>query len=109
MPLPITVPRLGWSMDEGTFVGWLKKDGEAVKTGEPLFTLEGDKASQEVEATESGILRIPPEAPKAGATVTVGAVLGYLLGEAERGLPVTGLSRAEAERAAGVSPAESHR
>ena len=34
MPLPITVPRLGWSMDEGTFVGWLKKDGEKVKVGE---------------------------------------------------------------------------
>ena len=109
IPLPITVPRLGWSIDEGTFVGRLKKDSEAVKTGEPLFTLEGDKASQEVEATESGILRIPPEAPKAGATVTVGAVLGYLLGEAERGLPVTGLSRAEAERAAGGSPAEPNR
>lgn len=83
-PLPITVPRLGWSMDEGTFVGWLKKDGEPVKAGEPLFTLEGDKASQEVEATESGILRIPPEAPKAGDTVTVGALLGYLFNENER-------------------------
>lgn len=53
-------------MDKGTFVGWLKQDGASVKAGEPLFTLEGDKASQEVEATESGILRIPPDAPKAG-------------------------------------------
>jgi pyruvate dehydrogenase E2 component (dihydrolipoamide acetyltransferase) len=83
MPITITVPRLGWSMDEGTFVGWLKKDGESVKAGEPLFTLEGDKASQEVEANESGILRIPPDAPRAGAAVSVGTVLGYLVGEKE--------------------------
>ncbi len=87
MPLPITVPRLGWSMDEGTFVGWLKKEGESVKAGEPLFTLEGDKASQEIEATDGGILRIPPDAPKAGDTVHVGAVLGYLLAENEHPSP----------------------
>jgi pyruvate dehydrogenase E2 component (dihydrolipoamide acetyltransferase) len=70
-------------MDQGTFTGWLKKDGEPVKTGEPLFTLEGDKASQEIEATDSGILRIPPDAPKTGDAVAVGAVLGYLVGENE--------------------------
>jgi pyruvate dehydrogenase E2 component (dihydrolipoamide acetyltransferase) len=68
-------------MDEGTFVGWLKKDGESVRAGEPLYTLEGDKASQEVEATESGILHIPPDAPKAGDLVSVGALLGYLVGQ----------------------------
>lgn len=67
-------------MDEGTFVGWLKQDGEPVKAGEPLFTLEGDKASQEVEATESGILRISPTGPKPGEVVSVGALLGELLG-----------------------------
>lgn len=88
-------------MDEGTFVGWLKKDGEVVKVGEPLFTLEGDKASQEVEATESGILRIPPEAPKAGATVTVGALLGYLVGENERSRPTEDFPGSEP---AGVRP-----
>lgn len=68
-------------MDKGVFVGWLKKDGELVKAGEPLFTLESEKAAQEVEATEPGILRIPADAPKAGDIVPVGAVLGYLLEE----------------------------
>jgi pyruvate dehydrogenase E2 component (dihydrolipoamide acetyltransferase) len=63
----------------------LKKDGEPVKAGESLFILESDKASQEVEATDSGILRIPPEAPKAGDTVSVGVVLGYLAGADEQG------------------------
>ena len=48
MPIEITIPRLGWSMEEGVFVGWLKQDGDFVKAGEPLFTLENEKASQDV-------------------------------------------------------------
>jgi pyruvate dehydrogenase E2 component (dihydrolipoamide acetyltransferase) len=74
-------------MEEGGFVGWLKRDGEAVKAGEPLFTLEGDKATQDVEAIDSGVLCIPPEAPQPGSTVVVGALLGYLLRAGEK-LPV---------------------
>lgn len=70
-------------MDEGIFVGWLKAPGERVSVGEPLFTLEGDKAAQEVEATDGGILRVPADAPKAGDAVKVGALLGYLDGADE--------------------------
>ena len=40
MPIEITIPRLGWNMDEGVFVAWLKNDGEPVKAGEPIFSLE---------------------------------------------------------------------
>src|SRR5436190_1818012 len=47
MPIEIIIPRLGWSMEEGNFVNWLKKDGEVVKSGEPLFSLENDKAEPE--------------------------------------------------------------
>jgi len=83
MLITITVPRLGWTMEEGTFVGWLKQDGEAVREGEPLFTLDGDKALQEIEASDSGILRIPPEAPKPGSVVRAGDLLGYLVAEGE--------------------------
>src|ERR1043166_2472628 len=79
MPKEIIVPRLGWTMEEGTFAGWLKQEGDLVRSGEPLFTLDGDKALQEVEATDTGILRIPPDAPKPGTTVRVGALLGYLV------------------------------
>ena len=32
----ITVPRLGWTMEEGIFSGWLKQDGDVVKDGDPL-------------------------------------------------------------------------
>ena len=55
MASEVTIPRLGWNMDEGTFVGWLKSDGEHVAVGEPLFSLEGDKATQDVESLEAGI------------------------------------------------------
>ncbi len=64
MPVEIKVPRLGWSMEEGTFVEWLKRDGEFVEAGQPLFAIEGDKAIQDVEAIGSGILRISPRAGK---------------------------------------------
>ena len=55
----IVIPRLGWSMEEGAFVGWLKNDGDHVRRGERLFELEGEKATQEIEAVDEGILRIP--------------------------------------------------
>jgi pyruvate dehydrogenase E2 component (dihydrolipoamide acetyltransferase) len=83
MPINITLPRLGWSMEEGKFLAWLKKDGDFIKEGDPLFTLESDKAAQEVEAIDSGILRIPLDGPKPGDVIKVGHVLGYLLAEGE--------------------------
>ena len=63
MAIAITIPRLGWTMEEGIFLGWLKQDGDRIKAGEPIFTLESEKAAQEIEATESGILRISPAGP----------------------------------------------
>ena len=83
MPMEIIIPRLGWSMEEANFVNWLKKDGEAVKSGEPLFTLESEKATQEIEAIDNGTLRIAANGPKGGEVVKVGQVIGYLLAENE--------------------------
>ena len=83
MAFEITIPRLGWSMEEGTFVRWLKHEGDYVKAGEAVFELEGEKAAQDIEAVDSGILRIPPTAPKPGTVVPVGAVIGYLVAEGE--------------------------
>ena len=79
----IVIPRLGWSMEEGTFVGWLKKDGDFVRRGDAIFELEGEKNVQEIESVEAGILHIPKGSPMAGSTVDVGALLGYLLHENE--------------------------
>jgi len=83
MAIEITVPRLGWTMEEGVFLGWLKQDGDPVREGEALYTLESDKSAQEVEATESGILHISPHAPAAGGKARVGEVLGCIAAEGE--------------------------
>lgn len=88
MAIEIKVPRLGWSMEEGTFIEWLKRDGQSVQAGEPLFAIEGDKAIQEVEAIGGGILRIAPDAPENGETVKVGVTLAYLT-EPDEAAPFT--------------------
>jgi pyruvate dehydrogenase E2 component (dihydrolipoamide acetyltransferase) len=74
----VRVPRLGWSMDEGTFVEWLKTEGEPVAAGEPLFVLESEKSAQEIEAIDAGRLRWLPDGPKPGDTVKVGQLIGRL-------------------------------
>jgi pyruvate dehydrogenase E2 component (dihydrolipoamide acetyltransferase) len=79
MAIPITIPRLGWNMEEGTFAGWIKHDGDTVRAGEAVFRLEGDKALQDVESLDNGILRIPPDAPREGDKVVVGVVIGWLV------------------------------
>ena len=83
MAIAITVPRLGWSMDQGTFSGWLKAEGEHVRAGDMLFTLEGDKAAQEVESFDEGVLLLLPDGPKPGDIVLVGQVIGHLVAAGE--------------------------
>jgi pyruvate dehydrogenase E2 component (dihydrolipoamide acetyltransferase) len=79
MAIPITIPRLGWNMEQGVFVGWLKADGTTIRSGEALFTLESEKATENVECLDTGILHIPAHGPRQGDTVAVGAIIGYLL------------------------------
>ena len=83
MASEVRLPRLGWSMEEGTFVGWLVADGTRVQASQPLFELEGEKALQEVESLDAGILRILPNGPKEGDVVAVGALLAYVLADGE--------------------------
>src|SRR3954452_20132523 len=97
MPLEIIVPRLGWSMEEGTFVAWLKQDGDAVRAGDALFSIEGDKAVQEIESIDNGILRIAPNAPKPGEPIRVGLLLGHLLAEGEDPSAISLLSTTQFE------------
>ncbi len=106
MAFEITIPRLGWSMEEGTFVRWLKQDGEHVRAGEPLFELEGEKAAQDIEAVDSGVLHIPATAPKPESIVSVGAVIGFLLAEGES-VPSAGLVVPTSNPTIATSPATS--
>ena len=78
MAIEIVLPRLGWTMEEGTFIEWLKRDGDEVKPGDVLYVVESDKSLNEVEAFDAGILHIPANSPAPGSKVPVGTVLAYI-------------------------------
>ena len=106
MAIEIVLPRLGWNMEKGSLGEWLKHDGDRVEAGEILFTVEGDKAVQEIEALDSGILRIPAGSPPSGKEVPVGTLLAYLVqpGEAvpSESRPAGGAVSPSAAKSAGV-------
>ncbi len=77
-------------MEEGVFIEWLKRDGESVKSGDALFTIESDKAAQEVEAIDAGTLHVPANGPQRGDKIKVGAAIGYLLADGETSEAVRG-------------------
>jgi pyruvate dehydrogenase E2 component (dihydrolipoamide acetyltransferase) len=108
MAIPITIPRLGWNMDEGVFVGWLKNDGDLIQPGDNLFSLESDKAAVEIESLDGGVLHIPADGPKPGQTLAVGAVIGYLIrpGEAITQAPLPARETQASAALAQASPAE---
>ncbi len=74
----ILIPKMGWSIDEATFVEWLKSNGEYVNAGDELFSVESDKAIQAVESIDSGWLCIEENLPKEGQLLKYGTVIGYL-------------------------------
>ena len=80
------MPRLGWDMKVGSVAEWLKRDGDRVEVGEPICMIAGDKATTELEAPESGILRLAPRTPEVGEEVPIGTVLAYLVAPGE-GVP----------------------
>jgi pyruvate dehydrogenase E2 component (dihydrolipoamide acetyltransferase) len=57
MAKDILMPLLSPSMTEGTLVKWIKKEGDTVKSGDVLAEVETDKATMDLEAFDSGILR----------------------------------------------------
>jgi pyruvate dehydrogenase E2 component (dihydrolipoamide acetyltransferase) len=56
MATEVKLPRLGQGMESGTVVRWLKQEGEKVEKGEPLYEVDTEKVTQEVEAEASGVL-----------------------------------------------------
>jgi pyruvate/2-oxoglutarate dehydrogenase complex dihydrolipoamide acyltransferase (E2) component len=75
MSTELRIPSLGASMTEGTLTEWLVSDGDSVKTGDPIYALESEKALQEIESPASGVIRI---VGKAGGTYPVGEFIGQI-------------------------------
>jgi pyruvate dehydrogenase E2 component (dihydrolipoamide acetyltransferase) len=77
MASEVIMPKVDMVMDTGTFVEWLKKEGEQVEKGEPLFIVLTDKANIEIEAPASGVLagvRAQPD-----DVIPVTEVIAYIL------------------------------
>lgn len=75
MATEILLPKLGFSMEEGTLAEWMFADGEEVKEGEILYLLESDKSANEVESPATGKLKVLKEE---GEVYKVGTVLGLI-------------------------------
>jgi pyruvate dehydrogenase E2 component (dihydrolipoamide acetyltransferase) len=82
----IIMPRLTHDMQTGKIVRWLRKEGDIIKRGMPLFEVETDKAISEVDSEASGILA--GLGFEAGSEVPIGTLLGYILNEGES-IPVS--------------------
>jgi pyruvate dehydrogenase E2 component (dihydrolipoamide acetyltransferase) len=81
MAYKIVMPQLGLTMEEGSVSSWLKKPGEWVGKGDPLFIVETDKIEMEVESMGKGYLgTIQVEV---GLKVPVGTLLAMLTDEPE--------------------------
>jgi pyruvate dehydrogenase E2 component (dihydrolipoamide acetyltransferase) len=92
MATEIKLPRLGQGMESGTLVRWLKQEGEQVEKGEPLYELDTDKVTQEVEADASGVLlkiAVQEGEVPVGQTIAVIGDQGEEVPEAEEEPPET--------------------
>ena len=87
----IIMPKMGDAMEEGTLVRWLKHEGDTVQEGEPIAEIATDKATVEIEAPSSGVLRGIRVAEN--AVVPVNTPLAYILQEGES-LPAEGDGKA---------------
>jgi len=81
MATEIIMPKVDMVQDNGVFVEWLKKEGERVKQGEPLFVIMSDKAAIEIEAPAEGILA--GCRAKKDDVIPVAQTIGYILQEGE--------------------------
>ena len=100
MIVEIKVPSVGESVTEAVLGQWFKNDGDMVKKGDPLFVIETDKVTLEVESDVDGVLKITVAE---GETVAIGAVVGTIDTEAA---PAEAATPEASPAAAETAPAE---
>jgi pyruvate dehydrogenase E2 component (dihydrolipoamide acetyltransferase) len=102
MATEVILPRLGQGMESGTIVRWLKSEGEPVEKGEPLFELDTDKVTQEVEAEAAGVLL---KIAVAEGEVPVGQTVAFIGEQGESVPEVAAAPRPQEARPAEPEPA----
>ncbi|MBB6426826.1 biotin/lipoyl-containing protein [Sphingopyxis sp. JAI128] len=75
MATQVLLPKLGFSMNEGLLSEWMVEDGAEVTEGQPIYALESDKSTNEVESPASGKIKILAEI---GETYEVGHLLAEI-------------------------------
>ncbi len=81
MPIPVTMPRLSDTMQQGTVVKWNVKEGQKVKSGDVIADIETDKATMELQSFDDGT--VAKLSVKEGQTVPVGTTIMVLAGAGE--------------------------
>ncbi|ASG22228.1 MULTISPECIES: biotin/lipoyl-containing protein [Azospirillaceae] len=75
MATEVLLPKIGFSMNEGLLSEWLVPDGGQAVEGQPLYAMESEKSTQEVESPATGTLRIKAQV---GETYEVGTLLAVI-------------------------------
>ena len=104
MSTEVKIPAVGESITSGVLSGWLKKNGDTVTDGEPIFALETDKISTEVPAPASGKLQIMVAA---GEEVKIGQIVATIDAAGGASKPETKEPAVESTAAASPTPKES--
>ena len=103
MATKISMEALSPTMEEGKLVKWLKNEGDALKTGDPVAEVETDKAIMELVARGDGVLR--KRVVNEGDTVPVGSLVGIIAAADENVDALVGGAAAPAAAAAPVKEA----
>jgi pyruvate dehydrogenase E2 component (dihydrolipoamide acetyltransferase) len=102
MAISVVMPALEMAQETGKLLAWRKKEGEAVKKGEPLLEIETDKAVVEIEAPGDGFLA--GITAHEGAVIPVGETIAWLVAAGEKA-PALKAAAAPSARATSVTPA----
>lgn len=101
MATEVILPKVDMVMETGTFVEWLKQEGETVEKGQPLFVIMTDKAAIEIEAPASGILA--GVRAKADDVIPVSQTIAYILQPGEKLPAAVSAVSAEVQAASAVA------
>jgi len=102
MPIQVLMPALSPTMEKGNLSKWLKKEGEAIKSGDVIAEIETDKATMEVEATDEGTLG-KILIPEGTADVAVNTPIATILADGESASDLTKASTPAKQEKAGES------
>jgi pyruvate dehydrogenase E1 component beta subunit len=103
MPTEVLMPALSPTMEKGNLAKWLKKEGDAIKSGDVIAEIETDKATMEVEAADEGTLG-KILVPEGTADVAVNTPIAVILGEGEDKAALNSVKPSQQAKAAESAP-----